>query len=104
MVNIINVRSLFSIASIHELPSISIDFVPAFNQSELDADVIMELPLGMGVHMNRGEWFLNLNKPRYGIKQASENWFHILKNCLERRGYHQSQVEPCVFYIKDLAF
>ena len=25
----------------------------------------------------------------------------FLKNGLERRGYHQSQVDPCVFYRKD---
>ena len=54
----------------------------------------------MGVDVNRGEWVPNLNKYLYGIKQASANWFDILKTSLERGGYHKSQVDPCVFHIK----
>ena len=34
-----------AIASIHEFPSRSIDFVMVFPQSGLDVDVFMELPL-----------------------------------------------------------
>ena len=30
--------------------------------------------------------------------QESENWFDLLKTSIERRGYHQSQDDPCVFY------
>ena len=55
-------RSLLAIASINELPSISIDFVLAFTQDNLDVDVFVELNLGMGVDGNRVEWFLNINK------------------------------------------
>ena len=51
-------RSLLAIASINELPSISIDFVLAFTQDNLDVDVFVELNLGMGVDGNRVEWFL----------------------------------------------
>ena len=61
----------------------------------------MDLPLGMGVDGNRGEWVLNTNKSLYGIKQASENWFDILKNGLERRGYHQYQVDPVVYFTEN---
>ena len=88
MVNWTSVRSLLTIASIHEFPIRSIDFVIAFHQSYLDVDVFMEIHLGMGVDGNRGEWVLKLNKSLYGIKQASANWFDILKTGLESRGYH----------------
>ena len=50
---------------------------------------------------NRVEWVIKSNKSLYGLNQASENWFDLIKNGLERRGYHQSQVYPCVFYRKD---
>ena len=42
-----------------------------------------------------------LNKPLYVIKQASANCFDILKTGLESSGCHKSQVDPCIFYIKD---
>ena len=61
----------------------------------------MYIPLVMIVCTNRLEWFLKLNKPLYGIKQASENWFDPLKTGLERRIYHQYLVDPLVFYRKD---
>ena len=36
----------------------------------------------------------------YSSKQASENWFDILKTGLERSYHHQYQVDPFVFYRK----
>ena len=69
LVNRICVSSLLAIQSIHELPSISIDFVLDFSQYEFDVDVFMELPLGMGVARDIVEWFLKVNKSLYVIKQ-----------------------------------
>ena len=66
----------------HEFTSRSIYFVPAFPQSELDVGVFMELPLEMVVDGNIVGWFLKLNKPLYGLKQAGENWFDLLKTGL----------------------
>ena len=66
-------RLRLSIPSTYELPSISIDFVLSFPQAEHDVDVFMEIPLGMLVHVNRGERFLNLKKSLYGINKTSAN-------------------------------
>ena len=52
VVNRISVRSLLAIESIHEFPSISNDFLIAFNQADLDMYVFMEITLGMGVNGN----------------------------------------------------
>ena len=52
MVNRISVRSLLAIESIHEFSSRLITFVIDFNQSDIDVDVFMELPLGMLVDEN----------------------------------------------------
>jgi hypothetical protein len=44
---------------------------------------------------------LRLKKNLYGLKQAGLNWFEYIKEGLTERGFHQSQVDPCVFYHKD---
>ena len=79
VVNWISVKSILAIANIHALPRGSIDFVLAFTQSDLDMYVLMELPLGMGMYRNIGELFLDSNTSFYGLKQASENWFDLMK-------------------------
>ena len=58
--NWIRVRSLLAMTSLHEFTSKSIDFVLSFTQDDLDMYFFMDLPLGMGVGGNRGEWFLKL--------------------------------------------
>ena len=60
VVNWIRVRSLLAMTSLHEFTSKSIDFVLSFTQADLDMYFFMDLPLGMGVGGNRGEWFLKL--------------------------------------------
>ena len=54
VVNWISVMSLLAIESIHKFPSISINFVLAFPQYDLDVDVFIELPFTMGVDGNGG--------------------------------------------------
>ena len=73
MVNWIGVTSLLYIASIHEFPSISIDFVLAFPPDGFYVDIFMGLPLIMAVNINIVEWVVKLNKSLYGIKKSSAN-------------------------------
>ena len=40
---------------------------------------------------------LKFNKSLYIINQAVVNWFDLLNNGLERRGYHKYQVDPVYF-------
>ena len=72
----------------------------AFTKVDLDVDIFMDITLGMRVDGNRREWVLKFKKSLYGINQASENWYDPLNNGLKITGYHQSQVDPCVFYRK----
>ena len=72
-------RSLLAITSIHEFPSISIDFVLNFTQAYLDVDVFKELLLGMGFDVKILKWLLKLYKSIYILNQASENCFGLLK-------------------------
>ena len=53
VINWINVRSILALSSIHELPIISIDFLLAFPQDDLDMGVFVEIFLVMVVDGNR---------------------------------------------------
>ena len=54
VLNLINVRSILAIASIHNLPIISLDSALDFTQADIDVDFSMDLPLGMLFYGNRG--------------------------------------------------
>ena len=54
------------------------DYVLAFIQDDLDADVFIELTLGMVFEGNRGKYMIKSNKSLDVLKQASKNWFDIL--------------------------
>ena len=97
MVNWLSVRTLLAISIVHDLDTRAIDFTLAFPQADLDVDFFMEMPYGFDCDGNRG-YVLKLNKNLYGLKQASYNWFNLIKSGLEARGYeHQSESDPCVF-------
>ncbi len=106
VVNWMSVRFLLTIAKIHHLDTKAIDFVLAFPQAKLDIPVYMEIPAGMilrGVPLKnqRKLYVLCLNKLLYGLKQASANWYEMLKKGLMDRGFSPSQVDSCVFIRKD---
>jgi hypothetical protein len=99
VVNWFSIRTLLALSIIHKLESRSIDFTLAFPQADLDIDVFMELPIGFEVPGGKSkEYVLKLNKNLYGLKQAAFNWFEHLKNGLQRRGFQQSEVDPCLFH------
>ena len=101
--NWISVHFLLILSELAGLESRTIDFVLAFPQAELDVPVYMELPLGMevaGTRRDDKQYVLRLRKSLYGLKQASANWYDMLKKGLELRGFKESIADPCVF-IKD---
>ena len=100
VVNWISVRFLLTLSEIVGLESRTIDFVLAFPQAELDVPVYMELPIGMdvpGVQDSRKSHVLCLRRSLYGLKQASANWYDMLKQGLISRGFNESIADPCVF-------
>jgi hypothetical protein len=82
---------------------LSIDFVLAFPQANLEILVYMELPLGFNAPNNESwkHYILRLNGSLYGLKQAGYNWFAKLSNGLQDQGFVPSSVDPCVFFGKD---
>ena len=98
VVNWLSVCTLMALSIIHELETRSIDFVLAFPQADLDVPVYMELPMGFRHHDTSQRYVLRLNKNLYGLKNASLNFFNLLKEGLEARGYqNQSETDACVF-------
>jgi hypothetical protein len=101
VVNWLSVRTLMALSIIHDLETRSIDFVLAFPQAELDVDIYMELPYGFDIDGSKRH-ILKLNKNLYGLKNASHNFWKLLKTALEARGYEkQSNADSCVFLGKD---
>ena len=100
VVNWISVRFLLALAIIHGLETKSIDFVLAFPQVDLGADVFMELPFGFEFGP-KGKFVLKLNKNLYGLKSAASNWFLKISKGLESENFVKSEVDQCVFIRHD---
>ncbi len=106
VVNWISVRFLLILAHIFDLDTRAIDFVLAFPQAKLDVPVYMFVPAGMQLegipdgayHM----YILKLEKSLYGLKQASANWYEMLKKALKLWGFLESVSDSCVFIKKDI--
>ena len=65
----------------------------AFPQADLDLPVYIEPPIGMevpGSEGNKNIYVLGLRKLLYGLKQASANWYDMLKKGLDIRGFKES--------------
>ena len=55
-----------------------------------------------GAGDNRRTYVLKLNWSLYGLRQASMNWYDMLKKGLEDRGFKESGADPCVFMKEDM--
>ena len=101
VVNWMSIRTLMALSIIHDLETRSIDFVLAFPQAPLDVDIYMEPPYGFDID-GKKDFILKLNKNLYGLKNASHNFWNLLREGLEARGYkQQSESDPCVFLGKE---
>ena len=74
----------------------SIDFVLAYPQAEVKANIYMRLPKGTKVGRG-GHYMLKLKRNLYGLKDAGLTWHEHIKKGLIDRGWQQSQVDPCLF-------
>ena len=57
----------------------------------------MEPPRGYKIDCDE-PCVLKLLMSLYGLRQAGSNWFLYLKDSLLRRGFKQSELDPCLFY------
>ena len=65
-----------------------------FVRADLKEDVFMRLPEGCGELSGK---MIKLNKSIYGLRQASRQWYAMLKKCLLALGFEQRLADSCVF-------
>ena len=76
----------------------SLDFVMAYHQANIKTDIFMRVPRGCVIpRASQGRSILKLRKNLYGLKDAGRTWHEYLRDGLLRRGFKQSQVDPCLF-------
>ena len=67
---------------------------PGFLRADLAEDVYMRLPEGCGSLSGK---VVKLSKSLYGLRQASRQWYALLKKCLSALGLVQCLADSCVF-------
>ena len=93
-VDVSSVRLLAALACELGLGLFHLDIDQAFVRAELDDEVYMRMPDGCGELSGK---IVKLNKSLYGLRQASRQWFALLKRCLLSLGLEQCLADPCVF-------
>jgi len=80
-----------------------VNFTQAFPQADIDVPVFLQLPVGWRYTNTDGnmDYCLELTKNLYGMKQAARGWFLHLHGGLISKGFHQSQIDPCLFICSD---
>ena len=97
------VRALLIMSLVLGLETVQIDFSNAFCQADIEEEIYVEMPKDFGDSKGR-DMVLKLKKSLYGTKQAPRTWFLKLKQCLEMRGFHQSELDPCLFIHPDMVY
>jgi len=89
-----SVRLLAAFANEYDLELCHFDVDQAFVRADLKEDVFMRLPEGCGALSGK---IVKLNKSLYGLRQASRQWYAMLKKCLLVLGFEQCLADSCVF-------
>ena len=89
-----------------------IDFVLAFPQAKVRTDIYMHVPEKFEVrngkltlneeanHPAKQDGVLKLIQNVYGLSDASYTWNQFVKKGLQKSGFRQSQIDPCLFFIE----
>lgn len=89
-----SVRLLAALACELDLALCHFDIDQAFVRAPLKEDVFMQLPDGCGSLSRK---MVKLSRSIYGLRQASRQWYAMLKKCLLALGFEQCLADSCVF-------
>lgn len=110
------VRLMLTLSEVYGWHARQIDFVLAFPQADVKADIYMHVPEKFRVdkgklvldeqapHPSKQNNVVKLIKNIYGLADASLTWHTHLKKGLLDYGFKQSQVDPCLFMKGNLLF
>ena len=102
VVNWSTVKMVLLLTTLAGRDSRQIDYVLAFLQAPIEADVYCYLPAGFHIKDgNDDEYVIQLVKNFYGTKQAAANWFEMMKQGLEQQSFKSSKTDPCLFLRND---
>jgi hypothetical protein len=76
-------RVFLSLAAILDLEIHQVDVVGAYLEGNLDEEIYMRAPEGVG----KGKRYWRLKKVLYGLKQAGRQWKHKLHKVLTNLGF-----------------
>ena len=97
-------RMLLAIAVRYNLPCYQSDVPSAFLQSDIDADIYMELPKGAYYRNSSGirSKLVKLARSLYGTKQAPQLSNHELNSYLtSQANFTRCDAEPCLYWYLD---
>lgn len=87
------IRLMLSMAGKLKLHVRQFDVKTAFLNGHLEEEIYMSQPEGFKV----GSQVLRLRKSLYGLKQAARSWNIMLKSCLAKIEFTQSDADDCLF-------
>lgn len=90
-----SIRFLFAVAVKLRLKIHQLDVVTAFLQGDLNETIFMEQP---DAYQDGTGRVCRLNKPIYGLRQASRQWNIKLDEALRKFGLNRSRNDPCIYY------
>ena len=90
------VRLLLTLSIVCNLATQQVDYVNAFAQANVDDNIYIKLPKGFD-SPHDGHYVLKLRKSFYGLQQSPLAWFDTLSTGLRARGFHPSEIDPCLF-------
>ena len=78
--------------SVHQL-----DVKTAYLNAPIDCEVYIRQPQGFAEEEDNGQLVWKLHKSLYELKQSGRNWNVVLTNFFKTNGFHQSEIDPCLF-------
>ena len=91
------IRTLIGVAASEKMSLMQFDVSTAFLYSKLDEEIYMEQPKGFKNNSGRA---CKLKRGLYGLKQAPRCWNKRFAEFLIKRGFKQSDADPCLFIRK----